>query len=167
MAGHTPFVDSNNNSNNDEGIRILYPYIHQLIIISGRKYVDMHNFHYDTKWSPLDTNSPTSYISSNIKPNVTVNPSISDDNITNNDINALCNLSTNASPSFLITNNNGYNFNDSIDIHPNNNRDAITSYSPSVNANINSNTTSNVSPTYQNFKSISADALTSNIKFVT
>jgi len=104
----------------------------------------MHNFNYDTKWSPLDTNSPTSFSSSNIKPNVTVNPSISDDNITNNDINAVCNSSANASPSFLITNNNGYNFNDSIDIHPNNNRDTITSYSPPVNANINTNNNSNM-----------------------
>jgi hypothetical protein len=127
----------------------------------------MHNFNYDTKWSPLDTNSPTSFSSSNIKPNITVNPSISDDNINNNDINAVCDFSNNASPSFLITNNNGYNFNDSIDIHPNNNRDTITSSSPSVNANINtnnnSNITSNASPSYQNFKSISVDALTSNM----
>lgn len=114
------------------------------MVIEGRKYVDMHNFKYDTKWSPLDGQSPMNSNSS-IKPNF--KPSVCEDII-----NQLA--TTNVSPSFLITNNNGYNFNDSIDVNPCNNIDHITKCSP--------NLLSNGCPSNnQNFKSISADALTS------
>lgn len=119
----------------------------------------MHNFNYDTKWSPLDSNSPN--VSSNIKQTA---PSSIDDNIITNNANKF-NTST-STPSFLITNNNGYNFNDSIDVDPKINIDAINGYSPSQNESIIPSSTiiqSNPSPAYQHFKSISADALTSSI----
>jgi hypothetical protein len=98
----------------------------------------MHNFNYDTQWSPLDCKSPISSV-----PHALTKPFVGDDSTKE------CNVS----PSFLVTNNNGYNFNDSIDMNPTNNMDNTTNCNPNF-----------LSNGYgQNFKSISIDALTSII----
>ena len=114
----------------------------------------MHNFNYDVKWSPQN-NSPTNnttFNSASSKSCIMPNPNVNETSIINNaNNNAITNSNTNFSPSFLITNNNGYNFNDSVDMNANTVINSRTT--PNNDVNINDDRS-------HNFKSISIDALT-------